>query len=249
VVIGSAAAVRLIDPAFGDLLVVVIALTMAATPLLAAIGQRLDRRLEVHHVNTTQHVEEETSDLKDHALVAGFGRVGQSVSRMLHAASQPYVAFELDASRVAAARRQGLPVFYGDASRIEVLRAAGGERARTAIIILDNAAAAENTVSVLHHNFPSVKTFVRARDHRHRRRLEAAGATNVVHETYELSLQLGERALRGMGVPEALAEEIVARHRADDYALLSDIIFPDPTLVEDDEGKRPQPATKAPTGR
>ena len=249
VVIGSAAAVRLIDPAVGDFLVVVVALTMAATPLLAAMGQRLDRRFEVHRVNTTQHVEEETSDLKDHAIVAGFGRVGQSVSRMLNAAGQPYVAFELDANRVAAARRHGLPVYYGDASRVEVLRAAGAGRARTAVIILDNAAAAENTVSVLHHNFPAVKTFVRARDHRHRRRLEAVGAQNVVHETYELSLQLGERALRGMGVPDTLAEEIVTRHRADDYALLSDIIFPDATLVEDEETKRRRPAAKAPTGR
>jgi hypothetical protein len=79
--------------------------------------------------------------------------------------------------------------------------------------------------------------------------LEAVGAQNVVHETYELSLQLGERALRGMGVPDTLAEEIVTRHRADDYALLSDIIFPDATLVEDEETKRRRPAAKAPTGR
>ena len=125
-------------------------------------------------------------------------------------------------------------------SRIEVLRAGGAARARAAVIILDNATAAEAAVHAIKTHFPNVATYVRGRDNRHRRRLEAVGATHVVHETYELSLQLGGRVLRGMGTPDALSDEIVARHRADDYALLGDIVF-----APDSEGAEPAPAAPA----
>jgi hypothetical protein len=126
----------------------------------------------------------------------------------------------------AEARAQGLSVYYGDASRIEVLEALGAGRARAAVIILDNAAAAERVVNLLHRRFPKLNIFVRARDNAHKRRLAEAGASGIVHETYELSLHLGESVLRGYGTPDDQIQEIIRDHRADDYALLSDVILP-----------------------
>lgn len=225
VLLGAAVASRLMDRALADVMVVVIALSLAATPLLAFVGRRIETRLAARDGDSLAHVAGETEELAEHVIVGGFGRVGQSVARLLAAAEIPYVAIERDAPRVAAARKLGHPVYFGDASRVEVLRAAGAARARAAVIILDNAAAAETAVQAVRRNFPGLSIYVRGRDHRHRRRLEALGATHVVHETNELSLQLGGRVLRGMGTPEAQTEEIVARHRADDYALLSDIVF------------------------
>jgi K+:H+ antiporter len=236
VLLGAAVAAGLMDRALADMMVVVIALSLAATPLLATIGRRIETRLSARDGDSVERIAAESEELADHVIVGGFGRVGQSVARLLTAAEIPYVAFERDAARVAAARKLGLPVFYGDSSRIEMLRAGGAARARAAVIILDNATAAEAAVHAIRNNFPNVSTYVRGRDNRHLRRLEAVGATYVVHETYELSLQLGGRILRGMGTPEALSEEIVARHRADDYALLGDIVFaPEP------EGGAPAP--------
>ncbi len=229
VLLGAAAATGLMDRTLADMMVLVIALSLAATPPLAAIGRRIETRLTAKDGDRIERIAAESEELANHVIVGGFGRVGQSVARLLAAAEIPYVAFERDAARVAAARKLGLPVFYGDISRIAVLRAGGAARARAAVIILDNAEAAEAAVHAIRHHFPNVSTYVRGRDNRHRRRLEAVGATHVVHETYELSLQLGGRVLRGMGAPEALTEEIVARHRADDYALLGDIVFaPEP---------------------
>jgi CPA2 family monovalent cation:H+ antiporter-2 len=168
----------------------------------------------------------ESADLKDHVIIAGFGRVGQSVVKTLSAAGIPYVAVEFEPTRVAEARAQGLSVYYGDASRVEVLEALGADRARAAVIILDNATAAERVVNLLHRRFPNLNIYVRARDNAHKRRLTAAGASGIVQETYELSLHLGETVLRGYGTPDEQIQEIIRDHRADDYALLSDVILP-----------------------
>ena len=211
----------------------VIALTMAATPGLAFIGGRLHALLEARLAERQHDLREESSDLKEHVIVAGFGRVGQSVVKTLAAAGVPYVAVEYEPTRVAEARAQGLSVYFGDASRVEVLEALGAERARAAVIILDNASAAERVVDLLHRRFPRLRLYVRARDNAHKRRLNAAGASGIVHETFEMSLQLGEAVLRGYGTPDDQIRNIIRDHRADDYALLSDIIHP----VTDEEKK------------
>ena len=107
-----------------------------------------------------------------------------------------------------------------------MLVALGARRARAAVVILDNADAAERAVHQLHRHHPALHIFVRARDNRHRRRLEAAGATGIVHETYEMSLQLGGNVLRRLGTAEDKVTEIIQEHRAEDYARLSDVILP-----------------------
>ena len=216
----------LLEPREATILSAVIALSMAATPGLAFVGKCLHSRLEARLAERQHDMREESSDLKDHVIVAGFGRVGQSVVKTLSAAGIPYVAVEYEPTRVAEARAQGLSVYFGDASRVEVLEALGIERARAAVIILDNAIAAERVVHLLHRRFPKLNIFVRARDNAHKRRLSAAGAGGIVHETYELSLHLGEAVLRGYGMPDDQIREIIHDHRADDYALLSDVILP-----------------------
>lgn len=203
-----------------------IAVSMAATPGLAYIGNRFHTKLETRLAEKQHDMREESTDLKDHVIVAGFGRVGQSVVKTLAAAGIPYVAVEYEPTRVAEARAQGLSVYFGDASRVEVLEALGADRARAAVIILDNAIAAERVVHLLHRRFPNLNIFVRARDNAHKRRLTDAGASGIVHETYEMSLQLGESVLRGYGTPDEQIQEIIRDHRADDYALLSDVILP-----------------------
>ncbi len=221
-----AMAAGILVPETGNILIVAIALTMAATPLLAALGHRVDRRLGAHAKRRVEDVAEEAHDLKDHVIIAGFGRVGQSVGKTLAAANIPFVAVEFEPTRVAEARAQGLPVFYGDATRAAMMEALGAARARAAVVIMDNAAAAERTVHQLHQRYPSLHILVRARDNHHRRRLEAAGASAIVHETYEMSLQLGSNVLRRLGTAEDKVAEIIDDHRANDYARLSDVILP-----------------------
>lgn len=230
----------LLETREATILSAVIALSMAVTPGLAWLGNRLHKRLKTRLAERQEDMQSESADMKDHVIIAGFGRVGQSVVKTLSAAGIPYVAVEFEPTRVAEARAQGLSVYYGDASRIEVLEALGAGRARAAVIILDNAAAAERVVNLLHRRFPKLNIFVRARDNAHKRRLAEAGASGIVHETYELSLHLGESVLRGYGTPDDQIQEIIHDHRADDYALLSDVILP----VTDEKGAEKQTVKK-----
>lgn len=216
----------LLEAREATILSAVIALSMALTPGLAFLGNRLHKRLEANLAEKKEDMRSESADLKDHVIIAGFGRVGQSVVKTLSAARISYVAVEFEPTRVAEARAQGLSVYYGDASRVEVLEALGADRARAAVIILDNATAAERVVNLLHRRFPNLNIYVRARDNAHKRRLTSAGASGIVHETYELSLHLGETVLRGYGTPDEQIQEIIRDHRADDCALLSDVILP-----------------------
>ncbi len=232
-----AMAAGILAPEIGDILIATIALTMAVTPLLAALGKAADQRLRAHAARRVEDIADELSDLKDHVIVAGFGRVGQSIGKTLTAADIPYVAVEFEPSRVAEARAQGLPVFYGDATRSEMMESLGAARARAAVVIMDNAEAAERTVHQMHQRYPALHIFVRARDNRHRRRLEAAGASGIVHETYEMSLQLGGNVLRRLGTAEEKVSEIIHDHRADDYARLSDVILPVVAQAGKDDAK------------
>ena len=232
-----AMAAGILVPETGGILIATIALTMAATPVLAALGHRVDRRLGVHAKRRVEDIAEDGHDLKDHVIVAGFGRVGQSVGKTLAAANIPYVAVEFETTRVAEARARGLPVFYGDATRAEMMEALGAARARAAVVILDNAEATERTVRQLHQRYSSLHILVRARDNHHRRRREADGASAIVHETYEMSLQLGSNILRRFGTAEDKVAEILNEYRAGDYALLSDVILPvvDPNGTDEPE--------------
>lgn len=230
ILFGLAARDSLMPGAVADLLVGVVAISMALTPLLAWLGAKfeeyMDEREAAPGPEPIKESESTISDMQNHVIIAGFGRVGQSVAKMLTAVDIPYVAVEFEPTRVSEARGLGMPVFYGDASRPEVQRALGAERARAAVVIMDNADMASRTVALFHQHYPSLDILVRARDNRHRRALEEAGATGIVHETFEMSLQLGGLVLRRLGTPSDDIYDIIQEFRADDYEPLSDVIFP-----------------------
>ncbi len=226
ILFGLAARDNLMPTAVADLLIGVVAISMALTPLLAWLGVRFEASFETSDTATAEAAGAEISDMQDHVIVAGFGRVGQSVGKMLAAANIPYVAIEFEPTRVAEARGQGLPVFYGDISRPEVQRALGAERARAAVVILDNAEKAARTVHLLHRHHPRLDIFAQAHDNRQRRLLEEAGAAGIVQERFEMSLQLGGAVLRRLGTPPEEIADMIQTFRAEDYEALSDVIFP-----------------------
>jgi CPA2 family monovalent cation:H+ antiporter-2 len=226
ILFGLAARDSLLPVAVVDLLIGVVAISMALTPLLAWLGARFEASLDTSDVATAEAARTEISDMRGHVIVAGFGRIGQSVAKMLAAADIPYVAIEFEPTRVAEARGQGLPVFYGDIGRPEVQRALGAERARAAVVILDNAEKAASAVHLLHQRHPRLDIFAQAGDNRQRRVLEAAGATGIVQEPFEMSLQLGGAVLRRLGTPAEEIADMIRTFRAEDYDALAEIIFP-----------------------
>jgi monovalent cation:H+ antiporter-2, CPA2 family len=220
---------RVLTAELEELAVLVVGLSMAVTPALIVASRALARRFPV---STPVPGADGPIELHDHVLIAGFGRVGQTLALLLESRSVPYVALDLDHERVAEARRRGLPVFFGDATRADVLRAVGVERARAAVITLDQPESALAAVHVLRTLLPELPILARARDLARCEQLALAGATDVVPEIVEGSLQLGGALLRRVGESRDEVARVLDEFRRATYARLGEIIVgraPEPT--------------------
>jgi CPA2 family monovalent cation:H+ antiporter-2 len=215
VVLGLAQRSGVLDPALTQLLNLVIALSMACTPVLFDLGLRIASAIEQRRglIGTRS---EDVSAASDYVLVAGFGRVGQAVCDMLSARFIPWVAFDTSPTRVIEARKKGLPVFFGDACRPDVLRTAGAGKARAIVVTVRDPNAAYRAVTAIRQEFPEKPVFARARDERHRKMLSLAGATAIVPEILESSLLLGGAVLHAFNVPPEEISRLIedARKRA-----------------------------------
>ena len=210
---------RVIPPDTTQLAMLVVGLSMAVTPLLLTAARVMSQRF---HPASDDHHLEEAAQLENHVVIAGFGRVGQTLGLLLESAYIPYVALDLDSERVADARRHGLPVFFGDARQVEVLKAAAVERAQAVVITIDEPESASRTVHVLRHLMPEIPILARARDVRQCEKLAVAGATRVVPEMVEGSLQLGGVLLRTLGESPDEVNESLDQFRRETYSRLAE---------------------------
>ncbi|MGD9738825.1 MAG: cation:proton antiporter [Bauldia sp.] len=185
----------------------VAAISMMLTPILGPLGTRLSRRMRARVEEHGEQAPTGTLDTADHVVIGGFGRVGAMVARTLDAASVPYVALDLDPDNVSAARAEGRHVYFGDASRFEILEKLGGSKAKAFVLTSDMPAQVDLAVKAIRDAWPDVAIYARARDPDHGRRLAGLGATAAVPEAFEGSLSLARRVLVGVGVPDELAEE------------------------------------------
>jgi CPA2 family monovalent cation:H+ antiporter-2 len=202
-----------------QILLASITLTMIATPLMIYIGNLITVRLARGEELPVAGVDEINHEvMHGHVVIAGFGRVGQTIAKALSMGGVSYVALDMDSARVRRCRSNGMPVFFGDASQIDVLNAAGALHAKGAIVTIDQTAAADHIVSALHEFAPTLPIFVRASDLAHGRRLEEGGATQAVPETLEASLQLGAIAMTSIGVNSDEIQTIIQELRTDDYS-------------------------------
>lgn len=214
IVVGLSVNVGLVPEPTGQFMLIVTGLTMLLTPLVAYLGERSAAAIERHdHAVRGSADAVHVEGLEGHVVIAGFGRVGQALARIFEAQNLPYIALDLNGAAVGAHRAAGRPVFYGDASRPEMLRRARVESAQAFVITMDDPAAAQHTVDAVHRHWPWLPVVARARDVAHARALQARGATRVVPETVESSLQLAARVLEGVGVPEEAVSQIVAEQR------------------------------------
>lgn len=203
----------------GQYLLVVTSVSMALTPFLADLGVWLKRVIE-ERVGGEPIVPDanETRGLEGHVIIAGYGRVGQTVARLLQDLKIPYVALDLNVPRTRECRARGEPVYYGDASRADVLERVGADHAGAVVITLDNIEAASRAVAAIHSRWPDLPIFVRAWDMTHSEELFELGATGVVPETLESSMQLAGQVLEALGTPREAVGEIITRIRERDYA-------------------------------
>ncbi len=238
VLVGGAMLAGILGTELGQIILALIALSMAATPTMDWLGGRLSRLATPKPALRMELSRESAEKITEHIIIAGFGRVGQTVARVLSACGVPYVALDMDDARVARGRRAGLPLYYGDASRVDVLEAAGIERAKAAVITIDRAQEASEAVAALHQRVPALPVFVRSRDMTHAHQLEREGATAVVPETVEASLQMGGILLSAVGVSTDEITRVMNDFRKDNYARLEALAEPKPTSGEAADGNR-----------
>jgi len=200
------------DDATASLISIVAALSLASTPLIVALSARLADRIEAATRDGALMPPGE-----DHVaapvIIAGFGRVGRTVAQILADHEIAYVALDLSAQAVAGARAAGFEVYYGDSRQPAVLRSIGIGHASLAVIALDDVAAARASLLAIHDLSPGLPVIARAHDLAVARELRQAGATDVVPETIEASLQLAGRALGQQGVDAETVDAVLDRFR------------------------------------
>ncbi|HAV36604.1 MAG TPA: potassium transporter [Massilia sp.] len=214
IVIGFAVSAKLLDPALAARAMLAVGLSMFITPLLARLGRAIGERAQRSEHAQAASVDDETlASARGRIIIAGFGRVGQQLARLLDAQRIDYIAFENDAKLVSKLHAQGVPVYFGNAARCELLRRVHAEEAPAIVLTMDHPASALQAVHGIRREFPHVPLFVRSRDEKHARILKQAGATVVVPETLEASLQLSAFVLEAMGLDGRVVDDIVDRER------------------------------------
>jgi CPA2 family monovalent cation:H+ antiporter-2 len=222
VVVGFSLVAGLMPNDTAQFMLIVTGLTMVATPLAAQAARRLARTAEALEAHGRQSGADLPTSLAGHIIIAGYGRVGQMVGSVLDAQELPYLALETDTDLVARFRRKGASIFFGDARRADILRRMGIERAGGFVATMDVPSAAERVIEEVHRNWPHVPIYARARDAVHATRLIARGATHVIPETIEASLQLSEMVLIGAGVPGDAARHLIEVRRQGEQAMLDE---------------------------
>nr|WP_229512488.1 cation:proton antiporter [Massilia sp. AB1] len=216
IVIGYAVATRVLDPALGARVMLAVGLSLFITPMLARLGSMIGERWEPRQ-EQPEADEATLASARGHIIIAGFGRVGQQLAKLLKDQNIPFVAFENDAKLVSKLHAEGMPVYFGNASRPELLRHVHADEAPAIVLTMDHPASAMQAVRGIRREFPHVRLFVRSRDEKHARALRLAGASVVVPETLEASLQLSAFVLEAMGLDERVVDDIVDRER-DEFA-------------------------------
>ena len=214
IVIGYAVSSKLLEPGLGARVMLAVGLSLFLTPLLARIGRGIGERADnAARDQEMQQAQGELGDARGRVVIAGFGRVGQQLAKLLASQGIPYVAFENDAKLVSQLHAKGVPVYFGNASRPELLRRVHADEAPAIVLTMDHPASAMQAVRGIRREFPHVRLFARSRDEKHARALKLAGASVVVPETLEASLQLSAFVLEAMGLDERVVDGIVDRER------------------------------------
>lgn len=202
----------LLDQSLKDLLTVVVTLSMVLTPALVLLNRTLEARASEPVEPRYDVPEVEDSQV----IIAGFGRVGQIVARILRARRIPFTALDKSSDQVDFVARYGNKIYYGDASRLELLRAARVDRAEIFVLAIDDVADSLRTAEMVRRHFPKLKIYARAHNRKHAYQLMDLGVAMIRRETFLSSVDLARQILIGLGLPSAAAERAARRFQEHD---------------------------------
>jgi len=205
-----------------EILMVVVTITMALTPLLSMIGNVIADHLDKKEKMNYNEVNKDVADLYNHVIIIGFGRVGKMVARLLEAEKVNYIGIDINPNHVIYERKEGFPVYLGDGSNIEILDSIGLMRSKSVIITIDNEVTLKRCAKVIREAMSEIPIVVKAKDLSSDRELYKAGATTIVPETYETGLQMGGAVLKSVGISENEVSRIKNQFRLGNYIMAQD---------------------------
>ncbi|MGN6364923.1 monovalent cation:proton antiporter-2 (CPA2) family protein [Asticcacaulis taihuensis] len=207
---------KLIDPEIQKFLVLLVALSIALTPILVAIYGRFIQPMFM----STLPANYDEIDEHNGVIIAGFGRFGQIVGRFMVSQGVEITVLEKSPEQVELLRKFGSKAYFGDATRLDLLRSAGAEEARLLVVAVDDADSAVEIVKLARQNFPHLKVFARARNRRHAFDLDRAGADYYHRELLDSSLTMARDAMIALGYPKADIERRAKKFRNHDIETL-----------------------------
>ncbi|MGZ3477815.1 MAG: glutathione-regulated potassium-efflux system protein KefC [Polyangiales bacterium] len=219
VVFGLAGQTHLLPGRWDAIFTLVVALSMASTPLMMIVSDRLAARGE--------SVDREADTIEDASapvILAGFGRFGQIVGRLLFASGIRATVLDHDPDQIELLKRFGFRIFYGDATRLDLLQAAGAEQAKLLVVAIDDPPAALRLVELASEHFPNMKIVSRARNVSDYMQLRRRGVQRIERETFESALRAGRHALEVLGLDPYEAREWADRFRLHNVRNLEELL-------------------------
>jgi glutathione-regulated potassium-efflux system protein KefB len=211
VLISFAAQNQIFDQRLGNILVATVALSMVVAPFLLTLN---DNFVQLRFSSRLPEREPDEIDEKGNPVIlAGFGRFGHIIGRVLNLEGIKTTVLDLDADQVDLVRRLGLKVFYGDASRLELLRSAGADRAKILVLAIDDEEKSMQMIETARKHFPNLKVLARAKGRDHAYRLVREGVEYIFRETLGSSLDAAATALRLLGFRAYEARRIISAFR------------------------------------
>jgi len=211
VLFAAAAAAGIIDATVNANLTAIVVLSMALTPLFVLLLRRF-----THPDAPSMEGIEEAKGLSGSVLIIGFGRFGQVMSQSLLARDVDVTIIDTDIEMIRSAEEFGFKIYYGDGTRLDVLRACGAQTAQSIAICIDNKDAASRIVELVKHEFPQAQVLVRSFDREHSLALIGAGVDFQIRETFESAVEFGKAALMSVGISREDAETIALEIRRRD---------------------------------
>ncbi|HET8789612.1 MAG TPA: NAD-binding protein, partial [Modicisalibacter sp.] len=217
VLLTAAVSAGVFEQRIASLCIAAVTLTMALTPFLYRTGERLGERFK-----DKRPFDGDFGDDTPPVLIAGLGRFGQMVARVLKSQDINFTALDPNITQVEFIRRFGSRIYYADATRLDLLRAAGAEQARVMVIAVDDADTATLIARQVRTHFPHLKIYARARNRHHAWQLMEIGVDAVVRETFAASMDMSLEVLKGVGYPSSNALDAVRTFRDFDNQLFVD---------------------------
>lgn len=209
---------QIIDTTQIDRLILAVAISMLLTPVVYLIIEYVTGRMG--EKDDAEY--DEMEDVGNAVIIAGFGRIGQIIGRLLRIKGQSFTALEIDSSQVDVIRRYGSKVYFGDAGRLDLLRAAGADRAKLLVLAIDDVEASIKTIETVIRHFPHLNIVARARNRRHAHKLMDLGITHIFRETLLSSLAMSERVLEMLGFDQEEIRRVIDTFAERDKRLLDE---------------------------